>query len=398
MYKSKGKRAMKTVWILGAGFSQPLGGPLLKDWFTEKSLNKIISAYPRLDTEEFVECTQYFKYITDVFTYLCTEKLYIDAEEFVADLGDAALNTDSDKFRYILNIIDKLHEEQNIRLPGFHGLDRCLSKKLKQEDILKLYKYAQDLIVSSCSYFLENDHIHTEMCKTYVDWYTCLNKNDTIITFNYDFVLENISKISSINNKFIIVRPGVVSLKNNKSYILHDKYYNAKEYNTKILVFKLHGSVTFCTKKSIVDISNNGISKEDYEEIKYSVYLKDITPIIGLPGSMKQKITHSDIFLGLRNLAKKYVKEAEHIIFVGYRFPESDTLAMKELLSAIIENPNRSNGKLKISTVLGKDIESDDSNRLFGLLKTIDCKNIEKVQSNSSDFLLMTSLLRQHNI
>ena len=36
---------MTTVWILGAGFSAALGGPLLRDMFTPVSLERVLHAF-----------------------------------------------------------------------------------------------------------------------------------------------------------------------------------------------------------------------------------------------------------------------------------------------------------------------------------------------------------------
>ena len=70
----------------------------------------------------------------------------------------------------------------------------------------------------------------------------------------------------------------------------------------------------------------------------------------------------------LWELALHHIRQAEVIVFLGYRFPPSDAQSRKELLKAIREN---SSPYLRVHIVLGPDINNPDTVRLQKMLETV---------------------------
>jgi hypothetical protein len=65
------------------------------------------------------------------------------------------------------------------------------------------------------------------------------------------------------------------------------------------------------------------------------------------------------------------LREADAIVFVGYRFPPTDAEARKKLLSAIEgNNKGAPRHHLKVHIVLGPKL-SDDVERLHGLIEAV---------------------------
>jgi len=75
--------------------------------------------------------------------------------------------------------------------------------------------------------------------------------------------------------------------------------------------------------------------------------------VLGMPGPTKKELSESQLDQ-VWNLAFHELREADRVVFVGYRFPESDGLARQKILDAL-----RANQKARVYIVLGpgnKDI------------------------------------------
>ena len=99
---------------------------------------------------------------------------------------------------------------------------------------------------------------------------------------------------------------------------------------------------------------------------------------IATPGPTK-KATATELRF-LWEFAKKSIREAEAIVFVGYRFPPSDAQARGEILGAILDNAEP---HLALHTVLGPNRGFDDSVRLAALLTTT-CERAGRVSRSAA--------------
>ena len=85
------------------------------------------------------------------------------------------------------------------------------------------------------------------------------------------------------------------------------------------------------------------------------------------------------------------IREAQRVIFVGYRFPPTDGDTRRDILSSI--KRNRQPLGLGIQTVLGPSIHADDSNRLLQLLTTVVAKErVTQVPLYAEDYFSLMGL------
>jgi hypothetical protein len=81
------------------------------------------------------------------------------------------------------------------------------------------------------------------------------------------------------------------------------------------------------------------------------------------------------------------LRTARKVIFLGYRFPPTDADARTDILSALVTNETRT--AVRIETVLGPRVNSDDSVRLRQLIHVALGTNlIEQVPLYAEDYLL----------
>lgn len=93
--------------------------------------------------------------------------------------------------------------------------------------------------------------------------------------------------------------------------------------------------------------------------------------VIATPGPSKREVVKE--FDTLWNGACQALAQAKRIVFVGYRFPETDAYARRRLLEAIGNSKKAKNLKA-VHTVLGPYVDVDPSHRLIRLLKAV-CVN-----------------------
>src|SRR3954466_1350691 len=105
----------QVVWVLGAGFSRPLGGPLLGDLFRPEMWDRLSASYEQASYERLYsrECrvahalfnfgigfknghVQTAPGLANGFLRASDgERIWVDAEEFLATLDAAGLEPDS---------------------------------------------------------------------------------------------------------------------------------------------------------------------------------------------------------------------------------------------------------------------------------------------------------------
>lgn len=333
----------KVVWILGSGFSQALGGPMLKDLLASRDPAELkVQADildPLIPAEEKVRCSRIFEQIPLAHKILAAgneQKLWTDAEQFLDTLESA-------------NIERRPDEEPSAGRVRILGLLKA--KGFGDFGLRELAKAARHAIAFDCSVFLRAADVNSEKWEPYRDWARTLNGNHTVVTFNYDMVPDLLAACPDSNLR--IVGPEKDSLQSALD--------SAKEKN-KACVLKVHGSVAWGRDGDLVfkATGRHGSALPDASLL----WRKNEDFAIGIPGPAKKDL----VAQALRHLwdeAMTRIKDAEIVIFVGYRFPPSDSMARRDILKAVYDNPYQ---WLVAMTVLGPN--NPDEPRLLSLLET----------------------------
>jgi len=191
---------------------------------------------------------------------------------------------------------------------------------------------AATIVANECD-FLDFADTNDEGWQPYNDWakYVLSNKNHYVLSFNYDTVLEKLG--------WEPLMPDAVT------------------HRGPHRVLKLHGSISWV---------------RDVDGTIYNLGLERIrkmtrAPVIATPGPTKLGHCKDETLLGkLWGYAKTVLREADVVVFMGYRFPPSDAHARSALLGAIGSNTKPS---LRVHTVLGPDVNGEHSVRLEKLLE-----------------------------
>jgi hypothetical protein len=323
------------VWILGSGFSQPLGGPTLAQLFSANAHRELDATYPSGDAQWTSARGHVFEPVTrwtrrlflvgakeDHGTLEVSDEksrgvfrgMWVDAEDFLDQLETAALAPQGALARKITNLLTAVNGGSPL-------------------PVERVRTAARRLLAVECSRFLLESETASERWEPFRRWRDLIRAasvdyRHTIITFNYDRVLEKLGF-------------GDLVLLPHQAVTLGD------------LVLKLHGSV---------DWKRTGKTFERLEDEHFAATCDDEELAIAPPGPAKARMTED--LEALWKEAERRLGEASAVCFVGYRFPPTDSTARTRLLRAI---PN--NGfQRQVHVVLGPDVRHSDVLRLEGLL------------------------------
>jgi hypothetical protein len=310
----------KIVWVLGAGFSRPLGGPLLTDLLTPQSANKLTASFPGRDwivsplAKVVRELYSNHRYVSESVP---GARLWSDAEEFLTYLDTSA--DGSSRHR--------------------RGIDQLLgAEAIGRSPYKALAGMARRLIAAECSAFLSGAKLDSELWGPYARWARHLSpERNTILTFNYDRVPDRLA--AEAEARFQVVVPG-------------------EEPNPKYVpVYKLHGSVDWVTNGSKIWVA----ADEDGDACFHSRDHSEL--VLATPGPTK--VATMQQLAAIWKPAQEEIQNAAAIVFVGYRFPPSDAEARFRILDAIRANEQPT---LSIHVVLGPDTANDTSARMRWML------------------------------
>lgn len=174
---------MKYVWIVGAGFSRPLGGPLLIDFFTRRSVEEAVAWLTASGLTEHRHVEGLYL-LAALYTKGQDLNSWADAEQFV----DRAMTAPSSK------PVAVLLEGQVQALGNFPGKGNS-TYSLATCTAQDLARWCSFYVAAICSGFLEpelsaNINEVPESWAAYCNWFDALDENHTILTFNYDRVLH----------------------------------------------------------------------------------------------------------------------------------------------------------------------------------------------------------------
>jgi hypothetical protein len=317
---TKGK---SVVWVLGAGFSQPLGAPELKNLITPNRLADIHAHYSPEKHPALNE--RYIKFIASLYEHGVDRdrRLWGDPEEFL-DYLDAAANHDGPA-RFWVN---KLAE-------GAPGDWSDVGPDAKAD---KLHDAARRMMAAACMAFLEEKDSAQERWQPYWDWIRLVKAEDTIITFNYDLLVER------------LLEEGPKQTPNVETARIEVLGPSEEPNPDCAPVLKLHGSVNWRRAPSGYEVTRDP---------HFAINCADKELAILSPGSVKLRESKG----GLKKLwdrAVEGLKQADAIVLLGYRFPPSDAYARRTLLSAIADTKNETAPVLVTRIVLGPNSEHAD--------------------------------------
>jgi len=315
--------AEKVVYILGAGFSAPLGLPVMNN-FLERS------------KDMFAENQKLYSYFQDVFSiikefsfiknYYNTDLYNIEEILSILEMSNNLSNSDTETSfkKYIVDVV-------KYYTPDIKGTTRTpgdwLGNIFGGQNPLRDYG-----IFIACLLNLEF-HVFGSGTKHDAIIREDIKKTYSIVTVNYDLVIENICELitnctntDSIKKKFL----GFSDNESDKSIL---KYA------------KLHGSID--SENIIPPTWNKGIHKEDIKSIW--------------------------------KLAYKVISEANYIRIIGYSLPLTDSYVNFLLKSAVVNS-----GNLKNIDVICLD---PDSTVYEKYKEFIDFKNFRFKSSNVIEYL-----------
>ena len=343
----------KRVWILGAGFSRPLGGPLLADLLSDRALHQIRLRYGAKG-EELVEArpSRMVKWLYDLGNPKIEGRLlsgyedwdkssyppdinihrtWDNAEDFLVWLDDAANNRHGNatqEYQWILTEATRLANRGPAELPTF--LSPPKSNKLWWSELpAKLtWRHAKLLLAAETSAFLYKHDTRLDLEKWFpiVNWIESLTCSDVILSFNYDRVIECADQqhARSESNQQICVPTNKEFLNNAKGLMP--------------LLLKLHGSASWQLRDSnIVDTACLELSDGKFDTM------------IACPGQSKLDSTTGALAFLWEPVAAT-ISEADEVWIIGYSFPRSDTYTKSTILGAIRDNPNDP----KINIIVGQ--------------------------------------------
>lgn len=331
-------RPLRTAWIIGAGFSRSLGGPLLDQLLRFEALEDLALLYPRHDSAQNPPLGYPADLAKDIYTAKAlyrfgrdVERVWRDPEEYIQFLDECASDPETASGQQARKIA--LRWSKSGKDGGFESYDKCMPAALATS--------AKRALAADCSRFTRTAVLGSERWSPYRSWLARLAAeqanhkmgHQVLISFNYDRVLELAS-----DGACSIVLGG-----------------NQPLTPTQVPLFKMHGSVDW-----VIDASGACILGQPEQ----ALICDPLCIAMGVPGRSKQTFTQK--VGGLWRAGIEFIKKAEVVIFVGYRFPETDAQAREQILTALAQNKEM---HISVHIVRGPDTEDRDGRRIKSLLE-----------------------------
>ena len=358
----------RTVWIVGAGFSYPLGAPLFGQLYGEANarLSNILASRYTNDPSRAARYRVARTEALSVYSILCASGVCRNPEEFLQKLCDA--------FEYQGPIWDYIQGDvrQEIIRKKFRGDESRESREAENQKneltpadyLAEIVGGARDELALEVSLFLDQREsgFESEKWEVYSGWLRKLKPGkDVIITFNYDQAIERLDDslhVHPIEKKIEVVHPHSVG---------------ASDSN-RVPLYKLHGSVGWSLPKTVASEKQHKVepivSKSFLDYANQNLY-----PMIFVPGPEKMKFAKN---LRFWDGAMNEIAKASIVNFIGYRFPESDMYAQSRICSAM--------PFCQTNVVLGSNT-SNEARRMDGLLRPIVSSNLRVEPLFAQDIL-----------
>lgn len=310
----------KYVFILGAGFSVPLGGPLFKQLLTSE-----LDVYWR--TLSFGDgWEKVFEYIHrgDAQRLL---GMTLDAEQLLSKIEWMQWNSHSPLAQKLSKAWLSTVSDSTNSPSGFFKL---------------LNSFLTHVLAAECECFLDDIDSESDLWDPYDEWFDALAPDDTIITFNYDTTIERLAQRASQRSK----------KKGDRQITPYDEQKLCPKCNDKPRLIKIHGSANWSR----------------YGKIEYMRNAQDYTipRAIGVPGLGKAKMHFEEPFKTLWSEAFEAIKSASRVAIIGYSMPATDNRARMMIVDALGQGRLL---KQNISVVLGDDRQKID--RILAILNPV---------------------------
>jgi hypothetical protein len=364
----------KRVWILGAGFSRSLGAPLLNDLLSFRLRHRLLQAGYLINptarglSEEHSIRLRLQDLIYGLFHHGMgypegyafqvhkmipqgERGLWHHAEEYLELLDGWAASDSGDS--ELESVRSRFHTACEASLGTTVHARRVSSFPIRNGDARKLLIEARRIIAAECSEFLRNPN--QERLKPYLRWLRMLTSEDTIITFNYDCLLE---KVAAQDSREIAILGAEKSI--------------GCQHIAAPTLLKLHGSVDWkmhqgadfpCVRAGDIEFATQHPG----------------AGFLCTPGGSKLLTTNSLKPLWTR--ARNAIIHADRVYFIGYRIPESDAAAREMILEAL----RQSTADRPVRIILGA-APHPDSSRLATLVKMVG-REVQDERLWAQDFL-----------
>lgn len=309
---------MKHVYILGAGFSRPLGGPLFNDLLSKVPFDEVSTEFFSLSDNEMSRC---ISSAGQRITEIRLKGLFAsNAEELLEQLDSLAETKIRSWMQQVFDVFGG-HSQNEPHL-YFQTLCGYLAKRLAIET----------------SDFLQHVPKESERWIPYDNWAKDLTKDDSIITFNYDLLVERVF--------------------NRKGLSLYRPTGQPSSNDSDPKLFKLHGSNDWFIEDSRFYVST---SESDWRE---KIRSENFKVILGLPGCGKSQLK-KELLSSVWDQAAKAIQEANVVSIVGYSLPATDNVAREFILENLLAGVEN---KLSVNVVLGPNIHSENAVRIKEML------------------------------
>jgi SIR2-like protein len=352
----------KAVWLLGSGFSAPLGGPLLSDLFRQETREEILPFFPEADYPDLAES---LPWVQKAFHLGVSKGLWKNAEQYLAFVDDAYRGASTAKHQRIGKLIVDATN-------GKESLDAATSGRHREfqeyrgKVIAGFDRIVKRGLASEVSRFLIQNPPSSEPWLPYRKWVESLRVGfDTVVTLNYDQVIERASKAAAAETKAKAIAREEAPPPHGadaESKLWFGAPGEHKPPSNTVPILKLHGSVGWRLKRPesgkgyIVDTS-----PEAADPLKSPT--EDIA--IAAPGGTKSDFV-SDHFESLWTIAERALSQAAMLFVIGYSFPDTDPNAQYRLLDAFAAGGA---GEKAAHIVLGADI-TPASRRMLSLIQS----------------------------
>jgi len=347
------------VWILGAGFSRPLGGPLLKHFFSEGSREMLEATYLRTSYGELYGDLPFA--VRQIYQHGKKNAAWDNAEEFLDYVDTAASSGEAPARERIMMMLEELSDPKygdDAIIPGLQHRDHAT--------LLKINGTARRLLAAECCAFLRKDSMRRERWQPFHFWASQLSARDTVITFNYDMVVEQL--LSREGNE-VFQKPCSLATP------LPSQLSNDGRAYAQLRLLKLHGSVNW----RVTGAKDNETVSVGSVDSALTSSLTEIAITGPGPGKLERA---NKLYAPLWDAATDAIRKADAIVFVGYRFPPTDAFARRTLLDAIratqhtglnamLPSDPATARHVAVHTVLGPRLQDEDPVRLQAMLKNV---------------------------
>jgi len=293
-------------------------------------LDGLLSRSALEDTEEAFPGLPKRGVVYELFQQLRRQR-WDHAEQFL-DFADLAVDPRSPNHKILKRLLSSCK---------YDGADTVTPERFRDLATLS--------IAAEVSTYTARVDLRAEAWAPYVRWAAGRRGNDSVLTFNYDTVIERLGQ--SKNPKVTNLGDGTVFRPFGDNAFGEDK----------CIIHKLHGSADWAWAEQ----------PARHQQFKVFPTVGSFTlddayrPLIAMPGATKKRLC-SEHLDGIWGAAMRRLREAEVIVFLGYRFPPSDSFSRTALLGAIQQNQSQ---YLRIHTVLGPNVAHETSARLGALLR-----------------------------